>query len=180
MSENNKLRPGLVHVYTGNGKGKTTAAFGLALRALGHEFRVFMLQFMKGSKHYGEVMAAGKYLPGLTLVQTGLETFVDRENPSAEDIRLARQGLELAKKVIAGKEFDIVILDEINVAIDYKLIPLEEVLDMVRSKPPELELILTGRYAPGEIIELGDIVSNVTMVKEPYSGGVKARKGIEF
>lgn len=180
MQNGKKVRRGLVHVYTGNGKGKTTAALGLALRAVGHGFKVFMLQFMKGSKRYGEVLAAEKYLPGLTLVQTGMETFVDREHPSPEDVAMARHGLSLAKKIVADGLYDLVILDEINVAVDYKLIPLEEVLEMVKNKPPELELVLTGRYAPKEIIELGDIVSNVTMVKEPYSGGVNARRGIEF
>ncbi|BAF59505.1 ATP:corrinoid adenosyltransferase [Pelotomaculum thermopropionicum SI] len=171
---------GMVHVYTGNGKGKTTAAVGLALRAIGHGRRVFMLQFMKGSKNYGEIIAAEKYLPSFTIVQSGLETFVDRENPSPEDIRLAIEGLETAREVIFENRYDLVILDEINVALDFGLIPLEEVIELIKNRPPEMELVLTGRYAPKEIIELGDVVSEVCLISHPYYHGVEARKGIDY
>jgi cob(I)alamin adenosyltransferase len=175
-----ELRQGMVHVYTGNGKGKTTASLGLALRALGHGYRVFMLQFMKGSKEYGELQAAEKYLPNLTIVQSGLETFVIKENPSKEDLDLARQGLDIAKKTVTAGVYDLVILDEINVALDFNLIPLTEVLELLKNKPPHVELVLTGRYVPHEVIDAADLVSDVTLVKHPYYQGVEAREGIEY
>lgn len=180
MGENAAKRKGMVQVYTGNGKGKTTAAIGLALRAIGHGYKIFMLQFMKGSKNYGEIIASEKYLPNFTIVQTGLETFVDKENPSRDDVRLALDGLEIAKKVVSENRYDIVILDEINVALDFKLIPLNEVAELVKNKPQEMEIILTGRYAPKEIIDLGDVVSEIQLVNHPYYHGVSAREGIEY
>lgn len=180
MSKDTAVRKGLVHIYTGNGKGKTTAALGLALRAIGHDYKVFMLQFMKGSKNYGEIIAVEKYLPSFTIVQSGLETFVSKENPAQVDIDLALDGLELAKKVISENRYDMVILDEINVALDFQLIPLAEVVELVKSKPSEMELVLTGRYVPKEILELGDVVSDVTLVNHPYYHGIEAREGIEY
>lgn len=175
-----RLNKGYVHVYTGNGKGKTTAALGLALRAIGHGYRVFMLQFMKGSKEYGEIQAAEKYLPGLIIVQSGLETFVDKENPSRADIELARQGLETARKVLREGHYDLVILDEINVAADFGLITVEEVLELVRSKPEHVELVLTGRYAHPDIIKAADLATEMTLLNHPYYNGVEAREGIEY
>jgi cob(I)alamin adenosyltransferase len=180
LSNDNRERKGLVHVYTGNGKGKTTAALGLALRAIGHGWRVYMLQFMKGSKNYGEIIAAGRYLPGFTIVQSGLETFVSKEEPARADLDLALAGLELAKKVISKNQYDLVILDEINVALDFKLIPLEEVVKLIQNKPPAMELVLTGRYAPKEIISLGNVVSDITLIEHPYYHGAAAKEGIEF
>lgn len=174
------LKKGYIHVYTGNGKGKTTAALGLALRAIGHGYRVFMLQFMKGSKEYGEVQAAEKYLPNLILVQSGLETFVNKENPSRADIDLARQGLETASKVIREGHYDLVILDEINVAVDFGLITLEETLELMRGKPEHVELVLTGRYAHPEIIKAADVATEMTLINHPYYSGVEAREGIEY
>ena len=129
-----KYRKGLVQVYTGNGKGKTTAAFGQALRAIGQGFRVCVIQFMKGRK-YGEFLAGEKYLPNLTLHLAGLDSFVMRENPAPLDIELARQGLALARKAITSGDYDMVILDELNVAADFKLIPLADVIDLIKSKP---------------------------------------------
>ncbi len=175
-----RLEKGYVHVYTGNGKGKTTAALGLAFRAIGHGYRVFMLQFMKGSKEYGEIKAAEKYLPALTIVQSGLETFVDKENPSPEDIALARQGLDMARKVILKGDYDLVILDEINVAVDFDLVPLDAVLDLIKNKPSHVELILTGRYAHPKIIKAADVVTEMHLINHPYYDGVEARKGIEY
>lgn len=174
-----KHKKGLVMVITGNGKGKTTSALGQALRAVGHEFKVHMIQFMKGRK-YGEALAAEAHLPGFTIEIFGLDSFVMRDRPAPVDIELARKGLERARDVIASGNYDMVILDEINVAVDFKLIPLDEVLDMVRSKPPELDLILTGRYADPQIIDLADMVSEVREIKHHYAAGVKERAGIEF
>ena len=170
---------GIVQVYTGNGKGKTTAAFGQALRAIGRGSRVYVLQFMKGRK-YGECLAAEKYIPNITIYLAGLDSFVMRNNPAPADVELAKQGLAIAKKVIASGEYDMVILDEINVAVDFNLIPLDEVIDLIRNKPADLDLILTGRYARPEIIAVADLVSEVKEIKHHYSAGIKDRAGIEY
>jgi cob(I)alamin adenosyltransferase len=173
------LTKGTVQVYTGNGKGKTTAALGQALRACGHGLRVVMIQFMKGSENYGEVMISGK-VPGFTLVQSGLPTFVEKGNPSEEDLRLAREGMDRARKAIADGTWDIVILDEINVAVDYGLVGVEEVLDLVRKRPAAMEMILTGRYAPEEFLEVADLVTEMREVKHHYADGQEMREGIEY
>jgi cob(I)alamin adenosyltransferase len=174
-----KFSRGLVMVYTGDGKGKTTAAMGQALRALGHGKKVFVVQFMKGKK-YGEVLAAEKSLPGLIIRPCGLDSFVMKDNPAPVDIELARQGLNLAKKAVSSGEYDMVILDEINVALDFKLIPLDEVLDLIKNRPDSVDVILTGRYALPEIIEIADMVSEIREIKHHYSKGIKERAGIEF
>ena len=170
---------GLVIVITGNGKGKTTAAFGQALRAVGQGYKVLIVQFMKGRK-YGEFIAAQKYLPRLTIHRSGLDSFVMRDNPAAVDIELAQQGFELAKKAIAGGKYNMVILDEINVAVDFKLVDLKQVVEMIKNKPPALDLILTGRYAAKEIIKLADTVSEIKEIKHHYAAGIKDRAGIEY
>ena len=170
---------GLVIVITGNGKGKTTSAFGQALRAVGQGYKVFIMQFMKG-RDYGEFVAAKKYLPRLTVRRSGLDSFVMRDKLAPVDIELARQGFELAKKAIASGKYNMVILDEINVAIDFNLIPLEEMIRLIKNKPPGLDLILTGRYAAKEIIKLADTVSEVKEIKHHYAAGIKDRAGIEY
>ena len=170
---------GLVIVITGNGKGKTTSAFGQALRAVGQGYKVLIVQFMKGRK-YGEFIAAEKYLPRLTIHRFGLDSFVMRDNPAAVDIELAVQGFEFAKKAIASGKYNMVILDEINVAVDFKLIGLKQVVEMIKNKPPALDLILTGRYAAKEIIRLADTVSEVKEIKHHYAVGIKDRAGIEY
>jgi len=170
---------GLVIVITGNGKGKTTAAFGQALRAIGQGYNVFIVQFMKGRK-YGEFVAAEKYLPRLTIKMSGLDSFVMRDNPAAIDIEMAQKGLDAARKAIRSGKYDMVILDEINVALDFKLIKLKEVMDLIKNKPSALDIILTGRYAPKEIIKLADTVSEVQEIKHHYNKGIKDRAGIEY
>jgi cob(I)alamin adenosyltransferase len=174
-----KTDKGLVMVITGNGKGKTTAAFGQALRAIGQGYRVFVLQFMKGRK-YGEFIAAEKYLPHLTIHMSGLDSFVMRDNPAAIDIEWAQKGLDAAKKAIKSGKYDMIILDEINVALEFKLIALSEVIELIKNRPPNLDLILTGRYAQPEMIELADTVSEVQEVKHHYHKGIKDRAGIEY
>ncbi len=169
---------GLVMVITGDGKGKTTSAFGQALRAIGQGYQVCLIQFMKGRK-YGEVIACEKYLP-ITVYQFGLDSFVMRDDSAQIDIDLARQGLEKAKEIIASEKFDMVILDEINVAVDFGLISEEDVLSMVKNKPAELDLVLTGRYAPERLKDIADMVSEVTEVKHHYRAGIKDRAGIEY
>jgi len=170
---------GLVIVITGNGKGKTTSAFGQALRAVGQGYKVLVVQFMKGRK-YGEFIAAEKHLPDLTIKRFGMDSFVMRDNPAAVDIELALQGFEFAKKAIGGGKYNMIILDEINVAVDFKLVDIKQVLEMIKNKPPALDLILTGRYAADEIIRLADTVSEVQEIKHHYAAGIKDRAGIEY
>jgi cob(I)alamin adenosyltransferase len=174
-----KISRGIVYVITGNGKGKTTAALGQALRAIGHGRKVFMIQFMKGRK-YGEVMAVENYLRDFIIRQSGLDSFVMRDHPAPVDIELAGQGLILAKEAVTSGEFDLVILDEINVALDFKLIPLQEVLEMIQNRPASVDLILTGRYAPAEIVAAADTVSEIKEIKHHYVQSMKERAGMEF
>ncbi|MBU7043304.1 MAG: cob(I)yrinic acid a,c-diamide adenosyltransferase [Theionarchaea archaeon] len=166
-----------VHVYTGNGKGKTTAALGLAMRATGHELRVYMIQFMKGRINYGELETA-KLIPNFTIKQFGRPDFVSKEHPDPEDIKLAQEGLNHAKDIILSGEYDIVILDEINVAMDFALISSEPVLSLLEERPPSVELILTGRNCPREIVKVADYVTEMLEIKHPYTEGTMARKGI--
>lgn len=169
---------GYIQVYTGNGKGKTTASLGLGLRASGDGCRVIMIQFMKG-RRYSEIDSVG-FLPGFTIEQYGRDEFVSKEEPEMVDIELAKRGLERAKEVISKGEHDLVILDEINVAIDFGLVKVDDVLQLAVNKPVGMELILTGRYAPQELIDIADLVTEMREVKHFYQKGVAARKGIEF
>ncbi|MDD5476064.1 MAG: cob(I)yrinic acid a,c-diamide adenosyltransferase [Syntrophales bacterium] len=171
---------GLVLVYTGDGKGKTTAALGQALRSVGHGRKVLMIQFMK-EKKYGEVLASEKYLAGsFTTIQCGLDSFVMKNNPAPVDIELARKGLSIAQNAISSGEYQMIILDEINIAMDFNLLPVEDVIEMIKAKPDKVDLVLTGRYAPDEIIALADMVSEVKEVKHHLSQGIKERAGIEY
>jgi cob(I)alamin adenosyltransferase len=174
-----KYAKGLVFVYTGDGKGKTTAAMGQALRALGHGLKVLMIQFMKGKK-YGEVLAAEKYLPDITICQSGLDSFVMRNNPAPVDRELAQQGLNMAKSALSSGDYHMVILDEINVAMDFGLISVDDVVEMIKNKVQAVDVVLTGRYAPPEIVELADTVCEVREIKHHYAKGIKERAGIEF
>ena len=168
-----------MQVYTGNGKGKTTAAFGLALRAIGRGLKVYVIQFIKGGFDYGELYIADK-LPNLKLKAFGRGKFVTEKPAEKEDVKLAEEALALAEKVIKSGEYDIVILDEVNVALDLKLIKTEKVVELMKSKPRHVELVLTGRYAPAEIVEIADLVTEMKEIKHPFSKGQQARKGIEY
>ena len=174
-----KLEKGLVQVYTGNGKGKTTAAFGLALRAIGRGLKVYIIQFIKGGFDYGELYIVDK-LPNLTLKAFGTGKFVTEKPPGKADVELAEEAFALAEEVVKSGEYDIVILDEINVALNLKLIQIEKVLELIKNKPKHVELVLTGRYAPNEIIEAADLVTEMKEVKHPFNKGFQARKGIEY
>lgn len=173
-----ETKKGLVMVYTGDGKGKTTAAVGQALRALGHGYRVYMIHFMKG-RDYGEFLAAEK-LALLTIDRAGRDEFVKRGAPDPVDIELARAGFERARKAVGSGEYDLVVLDEINVAVDYGLIAEADLFSLLEEKPPAVDLILTGRGASPELVRRADMVSEVLMIKHHYNDGVGDRKGIEY
>jgi cob(I)alamin adenosyltransferase len=173
------LETGLIQVYTGDGKGKTSAAFGLALRAVGRGLKVYVIQFIKGGFDYGELYVVDK-LPNLTLKAFGRGRFITEKPPEEEDINLAEKALALAEEVVGNGDYDIVILDEINVALNLRLISLEKILELIKNKPEHVELVLTGRYAPPEIIETADLVTEMRKVKHPFSKGHQARKGIEY
>jgi cob(I)alamin adenosyltransferase len=176
---NKRLSQGMIQVYTGDGKGKTTAALGLACRAVGYGFKVFIIQFMKGTMQSGEVETAKRLAPYLTIRQMGRECWVRREHLDPEDIQCAHEALSLAGEILRGGEYDIVILDEINVAIDVGLVNKEEVLKLMDERPSHVELVLTGRYAAPEIIEQADLVTEMREIKHYYPKGIQSRKGIE-
>lgn len=169
---------GYVHIYTGNGKGKTTAAFGLAVRACGAGMKVFIGQFIKG-KAYNEIPAISKYLKNITIQQFGIGCFII-SSPKQEDIDAALEGFEQIRKIIKEGMYNVVILDEINIALYYNLIEIEDILDLIENKPDHVELVLTGRYAPHELIDKADLVTEMIAIKHYYSKGIEARKGIEF
>ena len=169
---------GYVHVYTGHGKGKTTAAIGLGIRAAGAGLKVHMIQFMKG-RRYSELNSIEK-LPNFTFVQHGRDEFVNKDNPEKIDIDLAQKGFTHAKDVIKKGKYDMVILDEINVAVDYNLIDVHDVLKLIEEKPEKLELVLTGRYAHPDLSRYADYVTEMLEIKHPYQQGIEARKGIDF
>jgi len=170
---------GYVQVYTGNGKGKTTASLGLAVRAAGHGLKTVIIQFMKGWIDYGELAGVRMLAPYVQIHQAGRDTFVNRKNPDPEDIRLAREGWKLAREIISGRKADIVVLDEVNCAMDFGLLPVGEVLEAIKGKPDGMELVLTGRGAPPEIIEAADLVTEMREIRHYYAKGVDARVGVE-
>lgn len=170
---------GLVQVYTGEGKGKTTAALGLALRAWGHGLRVCIIQFMKVGEDYGEVIALRR-IEGIDVYQFGSDRLVFEGEQTPEDISLAERGLKLAEEVLRSNEYDVLILDEVNVALYFGLLKVKDVLELIRGRKNGTELILTGRNSPKEILDVADLVTVMKAEKHPYDAGVIARKGIEF
>ena len=169
----------MVEVFTGDGKGKTSAALGIALRALGHGLRVCIVYFMKGDFPYGEQKVLSQ-LQNMTFVKFGQLSFVDPNNIKGEEKEEARKALDTARKAMLSSDYDVVILDEINVAAAWKLIDLNEVIKLIQEKPEKVELILTGRYADDKLIELADLVTNMTKVKHPYDKGILSREGIDY
>ena len=169
---------GYIQVYTGHGKGKTTAAFGLSLRAAGAGKKVFFAQFIKG-RTYSEIEAVRKFVPGITIKQYGRGCFITGK-PVEADILAARKGLKEVTQIISKGQYDVVILDEASIAMHYKLFPVKQFLDALRNKKEETEVIITGRYAPAGLIKLADLVTEMKEVKHYYTRGVEARKGIEY
>jgi len=173
------IEKGYVQVYTGNCKGKTTAALGLAFRAMGRGLKTYVGQFMKG-QYYSELKSAEMVGPYITIEQYGKDTFIHVKNPPLEeDVQMARSGLEKAKEAMLSGEYSIVVFDEINTAHYFHLISTEEMLEVMKSKPDGVEVIFTGRYAPPEVIEAADLVTEMVEVKHYYEQGVPAREGIE-
>ena len=168
---------GYIHLYTGNGKGKTTAAIGLAVRAAGAGKKTFIAQFVKGM-NYSELESLKRF-PEIEIHQFGLDCFIVNE-PTQKDIDAARHGLNTVSAIISNKQYDVIILDEVCIALYYKLFSMEEFLDVLKLKPDETEIVMTGRYATQQLMDVADLVTEMKEVKHFYSCGVEARKGIEF
>lgn len=168
---------GYVQVYTGNGKGKTTAAFGLALRAAGAGFRVFIAQFVKGMQ-YSEHKAMERFSDLITFKQYGRDCFINQA-PTDEDITAARKGYDDVTEVLRSAEYPLVILDEANIAVYYDLISAQDLIALIEMKPENVELVITGRYADPMVLERADLVTEMLEIKHYYHQGVMARKGIE-
>jgi cob(I)alamin adenosyltransferase len=169
---------GIVMLFTGDGKGKTTAAVGAAVRAAGHGARVLIIQFMKG-RLYGELVAVEK-IDNLTIEQHGRDEFVDPKDPEKIDVELAEKGWARALEAVASDPPSLLVLDEINVAVSFGLIPLDTVIEFVKNRPDGMDLIMTGRYAHPELIDIADTVTEMREIKHHYNAGVQMRKGIEF
>ena len=175
-----ELSKGLVQIYTGEGKGKTTAAFGLAIRAVGHGFRVYIIQFMKGRGGYGELEGLKRLLPECQLEHFGAQGWVHKGENIDEHSQEVRKAFMRAQEIIISGEWNIVILDEILNALWFELIPESEVLELLSKKPPHVELVLTGRNASQALIERADLVTEMVQRKHPYEQGIMARLGIEY
>ena len=169
----------MVIVHTGDGKGKTTAALGLAMRAVGNGMKVIMLQFLKGKWKPGERKAAEKLAPLFEIRPLG-RGFTWESKNIAQDIESARKAWEESRKIVLAGEYDVVILDEINYVVGYDFLPVEEVLALIREKPPAMHLVLTGRRAHPKLIEAADLVTEMVAIKHPFEKGIKGQRGIEF
>lgn len=175
-----KMEKGLIQVYTGNSKGKSTAAFGLALRAAGHKLHVYIIQFMKGSGCYGELESFKRLEPECKIENFGTQNWVKKGQVKPEDIKEAKRALHRAEEIVLSGEWDVIVLDEINNAIWFELLTVEEVMAFLNRKPEHVELVLTGRNAPQQLIEAAQLVTEMVEIKHPYQIGINARKGIEY
>jgi cob(I)alamin adenosyltransferase len=174
-----KNHKGLVQIFTGNGKGKTTAAMGTIIRAAGHGFRILLVSFMKGDYAYGEYNTLSR-IPNVEVSLFGFRHLIDPANIKPEEKKQAGMALAKARDAVCSGEYDLVVLDEVNVALGYNLIELDEVIRLIKEKPSYVDLILTGRYADNRLIELADLVTEMVKVKHPFDKGIQARKGIEY
>lgn len=173
---------GLVIVYTGKGKGKTTAALGIVLRAVGHGYKVGMIQFIKGEWYYGELTSSKRLEPEFELIAAGrgFVGIIDDDHPIEEHEKAAKDAIEVAKQKIASGNYDIMILDEINYAVKLNLISQEDILDVIAAKPEKTSLVLTGNYVPKAVMDAADLVTEMREIKHPYQRGIKAKKGVDF
>ena len=170
---------GLVQIFTGDGRGKTSAALGTVLRALGQGMKVYFVFFMKRDYPYGEFRMLAE-LPNVDMARFGFRTFCDPANVKPEEREQARQALAAAREAVLSGKYDLVVLDEVNVAVAWKLVELDEVIRLIDDKPPNVELILTGRYADKELVKLADLVTECLKIKHPYDEGITSREGIEY
>ncbi len=178
-AERKRLKKGYFQIYTGNGKGKTTAALGMAFRAMGHGMKTYIGQFMKGQM-YGELKASMAVSPYITIEQYGKKALMHvKDHPDETDVQTAKQGLRKATEAMLSGSYEIVVFDEILTAHFFHLINLDDILETIRRKPGTVEVIFTGRYAASELIAMADLVTEMTEVKHYYQKGVQARKGIE-
>ena len=177
-----ETKRGLVLIYTGKGKGKTTAALGIVLRAVGHGLKVLMIQFIKGEWYYGELSSSKRLNPEFEMIDAGkgFIGILDDDHDFREHKKSANDALILAREKISSKKYDIIILDEINYAINLKLVSTEEVIELINMRPKDTSIVLTGNYAPIEIIEVADLVTEMKEIKHPYQYGIKAKKGIDY
>jgi len=173
------IEKGLLIVHTGKGKGKSTAAFGLAARAIGNGLKVGIVQYVKGKWETGERVVMEAFSDQVTIRTMG-EGFTWETQDRARDIAAARAAWEASKEMIEGTEYDMVILDELNIVLRYDYLPIDEVLAVLAAKPQDMHVVVTGRNAKPELIEAADLVTEMTMIKHPFRAGVKAQKGIEF
>ncbi len=175
---------GYIQVYTGEGKGKTTASLGLVLRALGRGWSVLVVMFTKGGDDYGEIHSFGNLAPNIKnkfkVINAGLDRIVYKDNATEDDKKEIQKGWEYAKSAIQNDEFQLIVLDEANIAIDLGLIDLDEVIKVLKNKPKDMEIVLTGRGAKPEIIELAHLVSEIKPIKHYWDLGVVAREGVEY
>ena len=173
---------GLVIVYTGGGKGKTTAALGMALRAVGYGHKICMIQFIKGSWHYGEMDSSKKLAPEFELVAIGkgFVGILDDTSPKEDHEKYAEEAIKICKDKILSETYDLIILDEINYAVNLGLINIKSVMDLIKLKPKKLDLVLTGNHAKEEVLKLADLVTEMKEIKHPFQSGIKAKKGIDF
>ncbi len=178
MGDSSRQREGFVQVYTGDGKGKTTAALGLVLRALGHDLRVAVLQFMKADPTWGEIVMLRRL--GVEVAQCGLDHWVLKGEATQEDLAVAAEGFARARDLVTSGAYDVVVLDELVTALYFELVTLDDVLALLRDKPAHVELVLTGRRAPDELLAAADLVTEMVPRKHYYDAGVGAREGIEY
>ncbi len=173
---------GLVIVYTGKGKGKTTAALGMALRAIGHDHKICMIQFIKGSWHYGEMSSSKRLEPEfeLTAVGKGFVGILDDKTPKEIHEKIAQEAIQISREKILSEKYDIIILDEINYAVNLGLVEMQQVLDLIKNKPQKVSLVLTGNHVKREIIDAADLVTEMKEIKHPFQRGIRAKKGIDY
>lgn len=173
---------GLVIVYTGKGKGKTTAALGIVLRAVGHGYKVGMIQFIKGEWYYGELTSSKRLEPEFEMIAAGkgFVGIIDDDHPIEDHQEAARQALAIAREKLASGAYDVLILDEINYAVKLNLLSEQDVLDLIKSRPQKTTIVLTGNYAPESVLQVADLITEMREVKHPYQSGIKAKKGIDF
>ncbi|MFC1988813.1 cob(I)yrinic acid a,c-diamide adenosyltransferase [Chloroflexota bacterium] len=178
-SSSRSLSKGLIQIFTGDGKGKTSAAVGTVVRALGQGLKVCVVIFMKGNHPSGEWTFLSK-IPDVKIARFGLGILTDPSGIKPKEKEQAREALDFASQAVLSGDYDLVVMDEVNVALGWKIIEVDEVVRLIRDKPPEVELILTGRWADAKLIQLADLVTECTKIKHPYDKGIKARRGIEF